>query len=92
MLVLLIVATIGDLALAVLLVAVSGFVFGGGPEGMHGDLSGAAMWAGSLFACLAAPLAGFALRGNGRPAAGATLGWVPPIVAFLIAAGMIPGV
>jgi hypothetical protein len=32
------IAVVADLALAVLLVALSGFIFGGGPEGMHGEL------------------------------------------------------
>jgi hypothetical protein len=35
------IAVVADLALAVLLVALSGFIFGGGPEGMHGEAGAA---------------------------------------------------
>lgn len=88
----LIVAAVVDLALEALLIAVSGFVFGAGPEGMHGDPSGVAIWATGAFACLAAPIAGFVLRAFGRAGAGAIVAWLPPIAALLITAGVIPGV
>jgi hypothetical protein len=92
MLALLIVATIVDLALAALLIAVSGFVIGGGPESAHGDPFGVAMWAGSLTGCLAAPVAGFVLRAYGKASAAAVLAWLPPLAALLVTAGLIPGV
>ncbi len=44
MLIPLILATIVDLALAALLVAVSGFIFGGGPEGANGEATAITLW------------------------------------------------
>ena len=57
MLVLLIMATIVDAALAILLVAVSGFIFGG-PEGVNGEPTAVALWVVALAGCFAAPAAG----------------------------------
>jgi hypothetical protein len=36
---------------------VSGFVFGGGPEGSGGEPSRVAVWSGALAACIGAPVA-----------------------------------
>jgi hypothetical protein len=80
MLIALILAAILDLALAALLVAVSGFIFGGGPEGMHGELSAAAIWWVGFIACLAAPVAGFVLRGHKLGGWGVLVAFVPPAV------------
>jgi len=63
---LLILAAIVDTLLAVLLLWVSGFVFGGGPEGSGGDLSSVAAWSGALAACIGSPVAGFILRAHQR--------------------------
>ncbi len=77
MLILLILATILDLALAVLLVAVSGFIFGGGPEGLHGELFAAAVWWAGFIGCLAAPVAGFVLRARKLGGWGVLIAFVP---------------
>ena len=84
MLVLLILASIADFLLTVLLIAVSGFVFGGGPEGGHGDPSGVAVWSVGLIACIAAPILGFVLRSYGKAGIGTFVAWLPPIGALLI--------
>ena len=84
----LILATIVDLLLAVLLVAVSGFVFEG-PEGAHGELTAVLMWSFSLLLCLGLPAAGFLLRHNGYRGIGAALAWLPPLGAVFIA--FVPG-
>jgi hypothetical protein len=81
---LLILASIVDVLLGVLLIAVSGFVFGGGPEGGHGELTGVAMWTIGMLSCTAAPILGFVLRSLGRPGIGALVAWLPPIAALLI--------
>jgi hypothetical protein len=81
---LLIFATIFDLLLAVLLIAVSGFIFGGGPEGMNGDPSGAAMWVIGLVAALSAPIGGFMLWRFGRPGTGAAVAWLPSLFALAL--------
>jgi hypothetical protein len=83
--ILLAVATPVDLALAALLVAVSGFIFGGGPEGMHGDIWPEIGWWVMLIASLGAPVVGVLLVRRKRPGTGALIGWMPPIVATLVA-------
>jgi hypothetical protein len=85
---LLIVAALIDLALAVLLIAVSGFITGGGPEGMNANgFATAAYWA-AVVVCVAAPVGGFILLKNGRAAAGLIAAWVPP--AGALAAVLLP--
>jgi hypothetical protein len=82
--ILLVVAALVDLALAALLVAVSGFFFGGGgPEGMHGDIWPAIGWWAMFIASLGAPVAGVLLMRHNRPGTGALIGWMPAIVAAL---------
>jgi hypothetical protein len=80
---LLIVAALIDLALAVLLIAVSGFITGGGPQSMNaGGLAAAAYWA-AVVACVAVPVAGFILNKRGKTAAGLMLAWLPPAGALV---------
>ena len=82
---LLAIATLVDLALAALLVAISGFILGGGPEGMHGDIWPAIGWWGMFIASLCAPVVGVLLMRRKRPGTGVLIGWVPGIVAGLVA-------
>jgi hypothetical protein len=82
--VLLILATVVDILLAVQQIAVSGFIFGGGPEGGHGDPSGVAMWSIGMLACLGTPIAGFVLRSKDLAGIGVLVAWLPPIGALLI--------
>ena len=56
---LLVIATLADGALAALLVGVSGFLFGGGPESMRAGTLAAVAYFAAVIACLAAPVAGF---------------------------------
>jgi hypothetical protein len=86
---LLIVAALVDLALAALLVAVSGFVTGGGPESTnaHG-FAAAAYWA-AVVVCIAAAFAGFILNRKGKTAAALIAAWVPPAGALV--ATLLPG-
>ena len=67
--VLLIIAAIVDVALAALLIGVSGFLFGSGPESMHGGTLLTAAYAAAVIACMAAPVAGFILNARGKTAA-----------------------
>jgi len=82
---LLIIAALVDLALAARLVAVSGFVVGGGPQGMsaHG-FAAAAYWA-AVVVCIAAAAAGFILNRKGKTVAALVLAWVPPAGALIAA-------
>jgi hypothetical protein len=81
LLVLLVVASVIDAGLAVLLIAVSGLIFGGGPEGMNGELSGAIPWSFGLIGSVAAPVAGFLLRRAGKAGIGVVVAFAPPVVA-----------
>jgi len=81
---LLIFATIADLLVAVVLVTVSGFIFGG-QEGLGGEPSAVLMWSLSLVVCLAAPIGGFVLRGRQLAGAGAIVAWLPAVVALVLA-------
>ena len=88
MLVLLILAAIVDTLLGVLLVAVSGFVFGPGPESSNGDPAAVTSWTVALIGCVAAPVAGFILRGYGKPGIGVLVALAPPAVALLLSSGV----
>jgi len=79
----LVIAAIVDLGLAVLMVAVSGFVFGAGPESMHGDLVIAALWTGMLVGSIAAPIAGFVLHARKKAGLAILIAWLPPVVALI---------
>lgn len=82
----LIVATIVDLALAALMIGVSGFIFGSGPESAHsGTLLLVAYMAG-VIACVAAPVAGFILHRHAKTSAGLLVAWLPPAGALLMLA------
>jgi hypothetical protein len=77
------IAVVADLALAVLLVALSGFIFGGGPESMHGEAAAAIAWWVGLIPTLAAPIVGFLLLRRGRPGVGVLIAWAPVVIALL---------
>ena len=82
MIVPLVLGSIIDLLLAV--VWVSGFVFGPGPEGSHGEIGGVLMWSFGLLMCLGCPVAGFALRAKGQPGTGIAVCWLPVLGALLV--------
>jgi hypothetical protein len=79
----LIIAAIIDVVLAVVMVAVSGFLFGAGPESMHGGVLLTAAYAAGVIACLAAPVAGIVFNGRGKIGAGVLVAWLPPAGALL---------
>jgi hypothetical protein len=76
-------AVVADLALAALLVALSGFIFGDGPEGMHGAVGATVAWGTGFIAALTAPILGFWLLRRGRPGVGVLIACAPVIVALL---------
>jgi hypothetical protein len=78
----LIVATIVDLLLAVFLVAISGLIFGPGPESANGEPTAVAIWIGGFVFCLIAPLAGFIARRRGLA------GWAVMIACAPAAVGL----
>lgn len=85
---LLIVAALTDVALAGLLIAVSGFLFGGGPESMHGGAWLIAAYVAAVAGCVAAPVIGFVLNGRSRANLGLAVAFMPPAGALV--ALMIP--
>ena len=84
----LVIATIVDLALAALLVGVSGFMFGGGPESIHAGAIAAAGYVAMVLGCLLAPIAGFALNARGKAGIGVTVACLP--IAGALVATMAP--
>jgi hypothetical protein len=84
MVVLLVVASIIDATLAVLLIVISGFIFGDGPEGMGGAISGAIPWSVGFVGSIVAPVAGFLLRRAGKAGIGVAVAFMPPVVTLAI--------
>jgi hypothetical protein len=82
------IAAVIDLALAALLIGVSGFLFGSGPESMHGGGLLLAAYSAGVIACVVAPVAGFVFNGRGKTGAGILIAWLPPAAA--LAATMLP--
>ena len=79
-----ILAGLADWALAALLIAVSGFLFGAGPESGHEGIAAAIAWGAMVIACVTAPLAGFVLANRGRPGGGIVVAIVPLVVAAVV--------
>jgi hypothetical protein len=85
---LLVVALVVDGALAALLVGVSGFLFGGGPESMRAGVLAGIAYTAAVIACLAAPIVGFILNKRGKSSAGLAVAWLPVAGALIVL--MIP--
>ena len=73
----LVLATLVDLALAALMIGVSGFIFGSGPESAHGGALLAVAYTAGVIACVAAPIAGFVFSRRGKTGAGLIVAWLP---------------
>jgi len=83
---LLVIATIVDLALAALMISVSGFIFGSGPESAHGGGLLLAAYVAGVIACVALPVAGFIFNARGKVGLGLLHAWLPPIAALIVMA------
>jgi hypothetical protein len=75
-------ATLIDLAIAALLAAVSGFLFETGPAALRASRGLEVVYAAGIMACVAAPIAGFALHGNGRTLPAQFIAWLPVVGAL----------
>jgi hypothetical protein len=73
----LIIATIVDLLLAAFLIAISGLIFGPGPESANGEASAVMIWISGFVFCLIAPVAGFIARRRGRPVLALLVAFAP---------------
>jgi hypothetical protein len=82
MTILLIVATIADLALGVLLVAVSGFVLQG--VNNTGPMDGAVWFVLMLVLCVAAPVAAWVVRKRMQPPGVLAIAFSPLIIGALV--------
>ena len=85
---LLIAGAIVDVGIAVLIIAISGFIVGSGPESMRAGPWGGALLMAVVLACLAAPVIGFVMERLKRPAGGILVEWLPPMIGII--ALMIP--
>ncbi len=84
----LVVATIVDLGIAALLIGVSGFLFGGGPQSMNAGAGATVVYAAGVIACIVAPVAGFVLNGSHHKTAAQFTAWLPSVGA--LAAILLP--
>lgn len=80
----LIVAMIVDFALAALMIGVSGFIFGAGPESAHGGSLLLAAYVAGVIACPVAPIAGFILNRRGQADMGVLVAWLPALAAVVV--------
>jgi hypothetical protein len=81
---LLVVATVVDGALAALLIGVSGFWLGGGPESAHAGALAAVAFIAAVVACLAAPIAGFVFNKRSKTGLALAVAWLPAAGALLV--------
>ena len=86
----LIIAAIVDLALAALLIAVSGFMFGGGPESIHAGSMAAVLYTAAVIACVVLPIGGFILNRFGKAGLALAVAWLPPAAGLLALAWPAP--
>jgi hypothetical protein len=77
-------ATIVDLAIAALLIGVSGFVFGGGPESYHGGTLFMVAYIAAVIACIIAPATGFILNAAAKPGPAQVVAWLPAAIALVV--------
>ena len=74
-------ALLADAGGVILLIAISGFVFGG-PEGARGEFYAVMGWAGAVATFLIPPALGLWFWRRGRPDMGLALAWLPPLAAM----------
>lgn len=72
-----------DVGIAILLVGISGFIVGTGPQSMQAGAFGTSVLFAAVAGCLAAPAIGFAMQSFNRPAGGILVAWSPPAVGLL---------
>ncbi|MFG1281663.1 hypothetical protein V5F34_10280 [Xanthobacter autotrophicus] len=69
---------LANAGLAILLIAISGFVFGG-PEGANGEASAVAGWGSTLAISILAPALGLMMWRRGRRDLALAMVWLPPL-------------
>lgn len=86
----LVLATVIDLAIAALLVWVSGFLIGTGPESVRASGPVEVVYAAGIIACVVAPIAGFMLNGIGRTLPAQFVAWLPVVGALVAVVAPAP--
>jgi hypothetical protein len=77
-------AAIIDLGIAALLIGVSGFVFGTGPESYHGGTAFMAAYTAGVIACVIAPATGFILNAAAKHGPAQVVAWLPAAAALVV--------
>jgi hypothetical protein len=77
-------AAIIDLAITALLVGVSGFVFGSGPESYRGGILFTVAYIAAVIACIIAPATGFILETAAKHNAAQAVAWLPVLIALVV--------
>lgn len=80
----LVIAAVLDIALAVLLIGVSGFVIGGGPNAMAANTLTSVLYIGAVIACIALPIAAFIVNAKGKSGAAQFAAWLPAVAGFVV--------
>jgi hypothetical protein len=81
---LIVIAAVADLAIAALLVGVSGFIFAGGPNAGTADALTAILYVGAVIGCIALPVAALILSRKNRIGPALIAALVPIAVGFLV--------
>ena len=80
----LVLAGIVGIAIIALLIGVSGFVFGSGPESYHGGMVFMGASIAAVIACIIAPATGFILNAAPKPGLAQVVAWLPAATALVV--------
>lgn len=81
--VLIIIAAVADLAIAALLIGISGFIFGHGPEAGHSAALTKILFVAEIVLCFTGPVAGFMLNARQKAGLGILAAWLPVMLGGL---------
>ncbi|MEP9353162.1 hypothetical protein ABLE93_06130 [Xanthobacter sp. KR7-65] len=73
---------VADAGLVILLIAISGFVFGG-PEGARGEASAVMGWGSTLAVCILSPALAIWMWRRGRRDLALAMVWLPILALFV---------
>lgn len=82
--VLIVIAAVADLAIAALLIGVSGFIFAGGPNAGTADTLTAVLYVGAVVGCIALPIVALLLSRKGKTGPALIAAFAPVAVGFLV--------
>jgi hypothetical protein len=82
--ILIVIAAVADLAIAALLIGVSGFIFAGGPNAGTADTLTAVLYVGAVVGCIALPIVALLLSRKGKTGPALIAAFAPAAVGFLV--------